>query len=166
MARCARFGHAALCSAEEFWQAKSMNATEVHRLVACVQALATERDDFRAVAICGSWARGDPGPASDLDVLIIAKDPKSLHCNQEWMKDLQFDDAGFRYVGHETATYGAVWSAHIDLEPHAALELTFAERCWASIDPIDPGTREVVTDAFQILVDKDSVLQRLRDACS
>jgi uncharacterized protein len=143
-----------------------MNATEARRLIACVEALVMGRDAFRAVAICGSWARGDPGPDSDLDVLIITKDPESLRCNKEWIRELEFADAGFRYVGHETVTYGVVWSAHISLEPHAALELTFAEPSWASVDPLDPGTREVVTDAFEILVDKDSVLQRLRNACS
>jgi hypothetical protein len=68
-------------------------------------------------------------------------------------------------LGHNTARYGAVWSTHIELEPEAELELTLAEENWASVHPIDPGTRHVVMDAFKILIDKDGALERLRNAC-
>ena len=143
-----------------------MNAAESDRLLAVLQVLVQGRDDLRALAVCGSWARGNPRPDSDLDVLIIAKDPESLRRSQKWIPELNFSQAGFRYVGHTDARYGAVWSAHIELEPEAELELTITGEDWASADPIDPGTRSVVSDAFRIVSDKDGALERLRDACS
>jgi predicted nucleotidyltransferase len=143
-----------------------MNAAEVNRLIAVIEALVSGRDELRGMAICGSWARGNPRPDSDLDVLIIAQEPGSLRRDEEWVHALRFSDAGFRYIGHHSAQYGAVWSAHIKLEPEAELELTFADKNWASVQRIDPSTRHVVTDAFTIIVDKDGRLRNLCDACS
>jgi predicted nucleotidyltransferase len=143
-----------------------MNAAETDRMIAVIQWLVTGRDDLRGMAVCGSWARGNPRPDSDLDLLIVAQGPELLRRRQKWIRELKFSDAGFRYIGHKTAKYGAVWSAHIELEPEAKLELTFAKESWASIHPIDQGTRDVVTDAFKVLIDKDGTLQRLRNACS
>jgi predicted nucleotidyltransferase len=120
----------------------------------------------RLDARCGSWARGNPRPDSDLDVLIIAQDPKSLRRHQEWMRELRFSDASFRYIAHHGAQYSAVWSAHIKLELEVELELTFADENWASVHPIDPGTRRVVTDALKILIDKDGALRGLCEVCS
>ena len=144
----------------------SMNAVQANRLIALVETLTLGRDDLLAAAICGSWARGNPRVDSDIDFLFIAQDAAILRRNQKWIRDVKFLDAGFRYIEHKTATYGAVWSAHIDLEPTAEIEFTFANASWASLNPIDPGTRQVVTDAFKILVDKDNLLQRLCKACA
>jgi uncharacterized protein len=142
-----------------------MNFAEAERLIAFVEKLTRHRDGFRAAALCGSWARGNPRSDSDLDFLLIAKHSECLRRNQNWLRSLDFSDAGFRCVGHVTARYGIVWSAHIDLLPVAELELTFADQSWASIDPLDPGTKRVVSDAFRIILDKDGHLQQLRSAC-
>jgi hypothetical protein len=75
---------------------------------------------------------------------------------------LKFSDAGFHYKDHNTSKYGAVWSAHIELEPEAEL---LAKESWASVHPIDAGARDVVTNAFNVLIDKDGALRRLRNAC-
>jgi hypothetical protein len=44
------------------------------------------------------------------------------------------------------------------------IELTIAERSWARTEPIDPGTRGIVKDAFRVIVDKDRLLAALIDA--
>ena len=61
----------------------------------------------------------------------------------------------------EDAAYGAVWSRHFTLVPRAALELSFAAPSWASLDPIDPGTRRIVEAGWRILVDKAGALADL-----
>ena len=150
----------------ELWHFYDMNAAETNRLIAVIGALVRSRDEFRALAVCGSWARGNPRPDSDLDLLIVVQDPDLFRRDQKWIRELKLSDVGFRYVGHETTKYGVVWSAHIALEPEAELELTLADENWASVRPMDPGTRRVVMDAFKILIDKDGALERLRNACS
>jgi len=143
-----------------------MNIADAGKLTAMMQAFVRENDDFRAMGVCGSWARGNARPDSDLDILIIARDPDRLRRRQEWIGELKFRDADFRYLSHKTARYGAVWSAHIQLEPAAEVELGLAGESWASTSPIDSGTRHIVNDAFKIVVDKDGRLERLIAACS
>jgi predicted nucleotidyltransferase len=135
-----------------------MNAAETDRLIAVIRWLVTGRNDLRGMAVCGSWARGNPRPDSDLDVLIVAQNPDSLRRDQKWIRDLNFSDVGFRYVGHKTARYGVVWSAHIELEPEAKLELTFAKESWASVHPIDQGTRDVVMDIARVSASSSGAL--------
>jgi hypothetical protein len=42
------------------------------------------------------------------------------------------------------------------------VELSFAAPSWAALDPIDAGTRAVVANGFQILLDKTGLLARLQ----
>ena len=144
----------------------SMDILQAKKLTALVAALTLCRDDLRAAALCGSWARGNPRVDSDIDFLIVARDAEILRRNQRWIRELKFPIAGFQYTEHKSATYGVAWSAHIILEPAAAIELTFANPSWASVDPVDPGTGQIVADAFKVLIDKDGHLQRLCTACS
>lgn len=66
-----------------------MNAAEANRLIAVIEALVRSRDEFRAVAVCGSWARGNPRPDSDLDLLIVVQDPDFLRRDQKWIRELK-----------------------------------------------------------------------------
>jgi predicted nucleotidyltransferase len=138
-----------------------MDAVAAHRLINFIASVVGQRSDLRGAAVCGSWARGSARPESDLDILLIARQPEQLRRNQEWICELRFSDAGLRYVDHTTATYGVVWSAHVNLEPEAQLELCIASEAWASVSPIDAGTLQVITGGFKIVVDKDGLLERL-----
>ena len=73
---------------------------------------------------------------------------------------MAWDRAGFTLESFEDAAYGAVWSRHFTLAPRAALELSFAAPSWASLDPIDPGTRRIVEAGCRILVDKSRRIGR------
>ena len=136
------------------------------KLIKLIAGFVERNDDLRALGVCGSWARGNPTPDSDLDLVIIARNPSVYRRRQQWVRELPFDRYGFNYVNHHTATYGVVWSAHVELEPYAELELSFAAPSWACVDPLDPGTRHVVTDGFKVVVDKDRLLAQLVVACS
>jgi hypothetical protein len=49
-----------------------MKLAEANALTAAVCSWAIRREDIRAMAMVGSWARGNPGPASDLDLLLLS----------------------------------------------------------------------------------------------
>jgi predicted nucleotidyltransferase len=66
------------------------------------------RDDLRALAVCGSWARRCPRRDSDLDLLILAREPKKWRADLNWLRDLPFERAGLWIHSIETSTYGAV----------------------------------------------------------
>jgi hypothetical protein len=96
-------------------------------------------------------------------LLLLAERPEVYRSNHNWLDCLPLPTP-FRLCSHTEATYGVVWSCHVLLEPKAKLELTFGALDWASTMPIDRGTRGVVHDGFQIIVDKDDRLHRLVEA--
>ena len=123
-----------------------MDEVRAQTLIELLRNFVEPCDELRGLGVVGSWARGNPRPGSDLDLIVLARDPTRWRRRQSWLRTLQFSQCGLAYCGHRTATYGAVWSAHIDHTPVARLELTLAAESWAGIDPIDSGTRRVVDD--------------------
>jgi predicted nucleotidyltransferase len=130
-------------------------------LIDAVRVWLEGRSDLRALALAGSWARGNPKPTSDLDLIIVASDPEKYRFPDEWLRDIPFATATFEIDRYATCTYGEVWSCRVFLRPDSEVELTFAAPGWADIDPLDPGTKFVVADAFRIIIDKDGALQRV-----
>jgi hypothetical protein len=141
-----------------------MKLADVNALTTVVANWAIERGDMRAMAMLGSWVRGNPRPASDLDLLLLSDLAPDYQRRRAWLTEIDFQNAGFRLRSSESAVYGVVWSQHIHLLPPAEVELTFAKCSWASTDPVDTGTRIVVKDAFQIIFDRDGILAKLVDA--
>jgi predicted nucleotidyltransferase len=130
-------------------------------VIEAVAAWARTRDDVRGLALVGSWARGNAGPASDVDLLLLSDSAQAYRRKPEWMSEIDFDRAGYSIKSSDDATYGAVWSRHIHLHPAGEVELAFAPCTWASIAPLDPATHAIVNDGFQIIFDKDGSLARL-----
>jgi uncharacterized protein len=141
-----------------------MKPAEVNAVTAAVANWAIGRDDIRAMAMLGSWVRGNPRPASDLDLLLLSDLALDYQRRRTWLAEIDFRRAGFRLRSSERAIYGVVWSQHVHLLPAAEVELTFAKCSWADTDPVDAGTRFVVKDAFQIIFDRDGILTKLVDA--
>ena len=140
-----------------------MKSAEADAIVNAVSDWAIEREDIRAMALVGSWARGNPHQASDIDLLLLSDRAHEYRRRQKWSAEIDFRDAGYRPRSSESVTYGVVWSRHIHLLPTAEVELTFAKCSWARADPVDGGTRSVVEDAFRIIFDKDVLLTNLVD---
>jgi predicted nucleotidyltransferase len=141
-----------------------MEITEANAIVSAVTNWAAKRSDIRAMALVGSWARGNPHRISDIDLLLLSDRVDEYRCSQEWLTEIDFGGAGYRLDSSESATYGVVWSRHVHLLPAAEVELAFSECSWAQSEPVDCGTRGVVKDAFQIIFDKDGMLSKLISA--
>jgi uncharacterized protein len=138
-----------------------MNNASAEAVIEAVAAWVRARDDVRALALVGSWARGNPRPASDVDLLVLSDCAEGYRTGRERMSEIDFARAGYSIKSSNNVSYGAVWSRHIHLHPAGEVELTFAVCAWASVAPIDQGTRAIVSDAFRIIVDKDGSLARL-----
>jgi len=138
-----------------------MTPIEAELIVDAIRCWVQERDDLRALALAGSWARGNPDPVSDLDLIIVAEDPETYRHPDNWLRSISFAKAAFEVARYEIRSYGSVWSCHVLLRPAAEVELTFAAPAWAQVNPLDPGTRFVVADGFRAIVDKDEALSRL-----
>lgn len=138
-----------------------METVEVDAVVRVVAHWALRREDIRAMALVGSWARGDPRSSSDIDLVLLSDRADEYRNRQEWLAEIDLESAGFRIASREDVGYGVVWSCHIALFPSGEAELTFANCSWARADTVDAGTRQVVKDAFRIILDKDGMLADL-----
>jgi predicted nucleotidyltransferase len=138
-----------------------MKSADVAVIVNAVADWARNCEDIRAMALVGSWARGNPHQGSDIDLMLLSDCADEYRHCPEWPTAIDFNGAGYRVASSEDASYGVVWSRHIALLPTGEVELTFAPRSWARTDAVNLGTRSVVTDAFQIIVDKDGAFAEL-----
>ena len=117
---------------------------------------ARSRPDIRAVALVGSWARGQARLDSDLDLLVLTTASAAYREDSNWPAELNLPIAGW---GDET--YGLAWSRRLELLGGGTVELTFAPLGWAEVAPVDAGTARVIGDGCQILYDPDGRLARL-----
>jgi predicted nucleotidyltransferase len=134
-------------------------AREVRELTERITAWARERPDVRGAALVGSWAGGEPGPDSDLDVLLITDAPDAYTTGTPWTEELP--DAELV----ETRDWGALTERRLRFPSGLEVELGIAPPAWASTDPLDAGTRRVVRDGLWILHDPDRLLADLAAAC-
>jgi uncharacterized protein len=143
---------------------ESMKAAAANAIETAVTAWALAHEDIRAMALLGSWARGNPHQGSDVDLLLLSERAYEYRRRRNWFTEIDFEGVGHRVLSTEKVSYGVVWSLHVTLVPMGKVELTFARCSWARIDPVDVGTRSVVRDAFRVIFDKDRILARLVDA--
>jgi hypothetical protein len=94
-----------------------MNTAHANAIVRMVADWAADREDIRAMALIGSWARGDPQQGSDIDLLLLSDRGVDYRLRWEWLPEIPFEGAGYRILSSEDANYGVVWSRHIVLVP-------------------------------------------------
>ena len=121
----------------------------------CVWAV--QRPDVQAVALVGSWARGQARADSDVDLVMLCEQPEAYRLNAVWPEQL-FPGRVRAWID---ADYGAVWSRHLTLKDGLEVELGCGQLQWASLTPVDPGTAEVLAGGFRILFDPHLLLQKL-----
>jgi predicted nucleotidyltransferase len=130
-----------------------VNRTIVHWAKSC--------GDIHSVALVGSYARGDARADSDIDFVVLAETPEKFRADASWPESIDWKAIGMHIRSWQDENYGVVWSRRIYLEPHLEVEISFAPLFWASVNPLDPGTRRVVADGCRILHDPDGLLDRL-----
>ncbi|MBV8362411.1 MAG: nucleotidyltransferase domain-containing protein [Deltaproteobacteria bacterium] len=129
---------------------------QVDLIVQVVLAWATAQSKIRAVVLVGSHARGTARPDSDIDIMLLATNPDAFRADTEWVAEIDWHAIGIRPREWRDEEYGAAWSRRIWLANcRGQVELTFASVSWATADPIDAGTRRVISDGCRILHDPD-----------
>jgi uncharacterized protein len=123
---------------------------------------ARAKTTIQAVAIVGSHARGTAIVNSDIDVVLLTTDPNSFRTHTAWLAAIAWDVVGARPTRWEDEDYGALWSRRVWLEQNVSeIEFGFASPLWADVNPLDPGTRQVIADGCRILHDPYGLLRRL-----
>ena len=129
-----------------------MNADE---LITKVAVWSQSDNRVLAAGVCGSHARGEARPESDIDLIILTADPGSLLEDYSWIYDFS---PGARIAG-PVEDYKLVQSVRVFYDDVEA-EFGITDKAWAEL-PIDPEIAQVINDGLRILFDPED---RLREA--
>lgn len=125
---------------------------EVNDFLEAVADWVKQRHDISALALVGSRARGNATNSSDVDLVILSRQPAEVLRDEDWTR--LFGDVVTSSRDH----YGVMTSIRVLYTNGIEAEFAIATESWASI-PLDPGTRRVVSDGMQILHDPDRLLE-------
>ena len=120
---------------------------------------AQQRSDIRALALVGSWAYGAPQPESDVDVVLLTEAPSDYIERDDWLEEI----GAVRLV--RTLAWGVITERRFALPSGLEVEVGIGTPAWAAVDPLDAGTRKVVSDGMRVLYDPDRLLAGLLAAC-
>jgi len=137
-------------------------AGQIQGILNVVSEWARREKRVLGVALVGSWARGEARPDSDIDLVLLVDDWDSFRTTA-WMAELDWDSIGEKVVRFEDADYGLVWSRFLFTDKNQEIEFGFAHIDWLKTDPVDAGTKKVVSDGMRILLDKQGRLGHLLD---
>jgi predicted nucleotidyltransferase len=138
-------------------EAPNRHAQEADRVCALAVMWGEGDPSIRAIGLAGSYARRAARADSDVDLVVLAEDPRMLLEDNEWHR--RFGDV--ELVRSEE--FGVVVERRLRLPSGLEIEVGIAPPSWAATDPVDEGTHRVVRDGFRILHDRDGLLKNLVD---
>ena len=123
-------------------------------LITTVANWAHNDDRVLAVGLCGSHARGEAGPDSDIDFCIVCPDPGSLLKDRSWIHGF----APRARVAESVEDYNLVQSIRVFYDDTEA-EFGITDPAWAEL-PLDSQTARIINDGLRILYDPTGCLDR------
>jgi hypothetical protein len=115
----------------------------------------SKRDDrVIAAGVCGSHAREEARPDSDIDFCILTPDPSSLLEDRSWIYGFGVNAE----VPGPAEDYKLVQSIRVF---YGSMEAEFGvtDQAWAQL-PIDPETASVMNNGLRILYDPEGRLEK------
>lgn len=137
-----------------------MNSNKLKQILNLSRQFAENDENILALGLCGSWARGNPNPDSDIDLSIISKNKEHFR-KSNWLKFFGLEKIGEQLNYFEDKNYGLVWSRHVYLQSKIKIEFSFADLSWADTDKLDKGTAKVISDGYEIIYDPNKILEKL-----
>ena len=131
---------------------------QANDLIGSITNWSKMQSGIEGLLLVGSYARGNPRPQSDIDLVILVKEKSSFLKNTEWIET--FGESKIS----KKENWGAVEFIRVFYKTGYEVEFGFANSIWASIDPLDRGTQKVVSDAAKILWDPKNLLTNLLKA--
>ncbi|NMC53308.1 MAG: hypothetical protein GYA48_06705 [Chloroflexi bacterium] len=110
-------------------------------------AWARSQPDVLAAALVGSYARGTASPTSDVDLVILARDPQKYLSDQAWVR--RFGQP----LRSQMEDYGRLTSLRVWYQSGLEVEFGLTGADWAA-RPLDAGTRRVIEDGLRVLFER------------
>ena len=129
----------------------TMNKSRVRSFLDNINAWAENQPDLLAVALVGSHACGEAKPESDLDLILLVRDPDFFIENRDWVAE--FGNPSVVYI----EDWGKVTSLRVYFADGLEVEFGLTDPSWGA-DPDDLGTADVIANGLIILHEKDTHL--------
>ncbi len=129
----------------------------VAELLEAVVGWAEMETSIVGVALVGSHARDAARPDSDVDLVVLVRNPQKFLADTAWLE--QFGSV----VSCETEDWGRVTSLRVFYGEGLEVEFGLTIPDWAEL-PVDVGTRRVVSDGMRVLYDPEGILKALEKA--
>ena len=117
---------------------------------------AEHQDDIIGIGVVGSYARGEQRPGSDIDLILVTKQPALWTSNTAWLRQLG------EPVECAAEDYGLVQSIRCSYKGGAEVEFGITSLAWCT-PPIDAATALVIRSGMQVIYDPSGCLQRAQD---
>ncbi len=118
------------------------------------QSWVTRQRCIKALALVGSYARGDAHAGSDIDLMIICEDPDEYLLTLNWLLDF----GAVQNVQREDWGLVQTWRVkYAEME----IEFNITTKQWCSSGELKSGTGRVVNDGMRILFDPENLLHSL-----
>ncbi|RKT09644.1 nucleotidyltransferase-like protein [Streptomyces sp. 1114.5] len=131
---------------------------EVQEVIDRITRWATTRRDIVGLLLVGSYARNAARPDSDIDIVLLTTD-QTQYFNNTWADELALGELV------RTQAWGPITERRYATTSGLEVEIGIGSPEWAQTDPVDPGTRRVVTDGARPLHDPAGVLASLIQTC-
>lgn len=105
------------------------------------------------VALVGSYARDEARVDSDIDLVLLAARPQSFINKPAWINEFG------AVKSYTVEDWGLVTSLRVYYEDGLEVEYGLTSSAWTE-EPIDEGTRRVISDGMRILLDREGLLGR------
>lgn len=94
---------------------------------------------------------------SDVDFVVLTDDKAKYLADDSWVAAALGERAEFV----RTAGWGVLTEWRVVLASGLEVEFGFVPRSWASADPVDSGTRQVVAEGCSPVIDREGAFARL-----
>ena len=107
--------------------------------------------DIVAIALVGSYARGEADETSDVDLVIIASSPLHLIEDATWVKIFG------KLERTALEDWGKVQSIRVEYSDKLEVEYGITGMDWLAA-PVDQGTLSVLKNGIQVIYDREGYL--------
>jgi hypothetical protein len=108
--------------------------------------------------LVGSYARDAARPDSDVDLVLLTTDEPAYR-SDGWAAGLDLGEPV------RTQAWGPILERRYVTRSGLEVEIGIGPPSWAATDPVDAGTRRVITDGARVLHDPTGLLATLMSAC-
>ena len=123
----------------------------IRSLLNQIIAWSETQSNIIAVALVGSYARGEATGSSDIDLVIVTSSPEALIKNPSWIENF----------GHphkfNIEDWGQVKSIRAQYPNGLEVEFGITDKNWLA-QPIDEGTASVLKNGIQVVYDREGYL--------